>query len=280
MNPVPGLQMDLPFSDGHGSRPIPPAPTRPVAGAPLAGPPAPVARVQTPQPPAESGAPLSTGDAGIEFVRTANARRYILRVRPGGGLRVTIPRGGSRAEAVRFVERQTAWILKERTRMAGAGVASEWRDGGSVLLRGEHVRLVVEGLPGIRVARYGDRAVRVPDGVTDVRRHVEADLRRLAGLELGPRLRALADQHGLSVAGITIRNQRSRWGSCSRQGRIALNFRLVQMPPFVSDYVLLHELMHLKQQNHSRRFWRLVQSVCPDFRAAERWLKTEGRALF
>ena len=63
-------------------------------------------------------------------------------------------------------------------------------------------------------------------------------------------------------------------------GRIALNFRLVQMPPFVSDYVLLHELMHLKQQNHSRRFWRLVEAACPEFRAAERWLKTEGRSLF
>lgn len=278
MSSVSRLQLDLPFSDRHGSRPVPPSTTPPAAVA--AGTPAPAAALDTPEPPAESGVPLSSGNAAIEFVRTPRARRYILRVRPDGGLRVTIPRGGSRAEAVRFVERQAAWILKERTRLAVSGVASEWRHGGSVLLRGEHLRLVVEGPPGTRVARYGDRAVRVPDGVTDVRRHVEADLRRLASMELGPRLRELADRHGLTVAGITIRNQRSRWGSCSRQGRIALNFRLVQMPPFVSDYVLLHELMHLKQQNHSRRFWRLVQSACPDFRAAERWLKTAGPALF
>lgn len=275
MSLVSRLQLDLPFSDAFRRRPIVPAKRPPAAVAPVAGTPAPAA---PPQPSAAPGVPLSTQDA--EFVRTARARRYILRVRPGGGLRVTIPRGGSRAEAVRFVERQAAWILKERTRLAAAGVASEWRHDGFLLLRGEHVRLAVEGLPGRRVARYGDRAVRVPDDVTDLRRFVEADLRRLAGLELGPRLRELADRHGLEVAGVTIRNQRSRWGSCSRQGRIALNFRLVQMPPFVSDYVLLHELMHLTQQNHSRRFWRLVQSVCPDFRAAERWLKIEGRALF
>jgi hypothetical protein len=95
-----------------------------------------------------------------------------------------------------------------------------------------------------------------------------------------PRLQALASEHSLTVDRVTIRNQRSRWGSCSRRGVIALNFRLVQMPPAVCDYVLLHELMHLRQQNHSRRYWRLVAAVCPDYREAERWLRVEGKALF
>lgn len=98
--------------------------------------------------------------------------------------------------------------------------------------------------------------------------------------ELIPRLASLAAEHGLTVARITIRNQRSRWGSCSRRGVIALNLRLVQTPPAVCDYVLLHELMHLRQQNHSRRYWRLVEEVCPGFREAERWLRVEGKALF
>jgi predicted metal-dependent hydrolase len=208
------------------------------------------------------------------------ARRYILRVRPGGGLRVTIPRGGSRAEATRFVQRHATWIQRERARVRAVGVPVQWRDGGVVLLRGERVGVDVSDEPGCVVARYGDRGVRIPDGAEDLRPYIEADLRVLARVELGERLRELAAQHGLTVAGFSIRNQKSRWGSCSRDGRIALNFRLVQMPPHVSDYVLLHELMHLKEQNHSRRFWRLVEVVSPDFRAAERWLKTEGRALF
>jgi predicted metal-dependent hydrolase len=208
------------------------------------------------------------------------ARRYILRVRPGGGLRVTIPRGGSRAEAARFIERQAAWIQKERARVRSVGVPVAWGAGATLLLRGEQVRLDVVGAPGSLVARYGDRIVRVPSASADVRAAVERDLRALAAAELGVRLRELAGEHGLAVAGCSIRNQKSRWGSCSRSGRIALNFRLVQMPPYVSDYVLIHELMHLKQQNHSRKFWRLVEAACPDFRAAERWLKTEGRALF
>ena len=208
------------------------------------------------------------------------ARRYILRVRPGGGLRVTIPRGGSRAEAARFVQRQAAWIQQERARLRAIGVPVVWRDGGVLLLRGERVRIEVTDAQGETFARYGDRTVRIPAGAVDLRPCIERDLRALARAELGPKLRELSERHGLAVAGFSIRNQKSRWGSCSREGRIALNFRLVQMPPHVSDYVLLHELMHLKQQNHSRRFWRLVEAACPEFRAAERWLKTEGRALF
>src|SRR5262249_41809663 len=98
--------------------------------------------------------------------------------------------------------------------------------------------------------------------------------------ELPIRLRTLAADRGLAVTRVTIRNQRSRWGSCSRDGSIALNFRLVQMPPHVRDYVMLHELMHLAQPNHSVRFWRLVEGACPGFREAERWLKPDGRGLF
>ena len=111
-------------------------------------------------------------------------------------------------------------------------------------------------------------------------RRGRADLRELARRELIPRIEALAAEHGLTLRKAIIRNQQSRWGSCSRGGAIALNFRLVQMPPAIRDYVLLHELLHLKQQNHSRRFWKLVAAACPDFRAGERWLKTEGRKLF
>jgi predicted metal-dependent hydrolase len=129
-------------------------------------------------------------------------------------------------------------------------------------------------------AVYAGRAVRIPAGAADLRPTIERDLRLLAAGELVPKLRALAAAHALVVGRVTIRNQRSRWGSCTRRGDVALNFRLVQMPPAVSEYVMLHELMHLKQQNHSVRFWRLVERVCPGFRDAERWLKTEGRSLF
>ncbi|MEP6917250.1 MAG: SprT family zinc-dependent metalloprotease [Acidobacteriota bacterium] len=215
----------------------------------------------------------------VEFVRTRRARRYILRIRPDGGLRVTIPRGGSRAEAVRFVERQAAWVQRQRARLRSVEVAPKWTDGAGILLRGERVMIQVTATNGHRMAHYGGRSVRVPADAVDLRTAIEPDLRGLAREELVPRLYALAAEQGVAVTRCTIRNQRSRWGSCSRSGAIALNYRLVQMPRAVSDYVLLHELMHLKQPNHSRRFWRLVEHICPEFRAAEQWLKDVGRTL-
>jgi predicted metal-dependent hydrolase len=213
----------------------------------------------------------------VEFVRVRRARRYILRVRPDGTLRITVPRGGSRAEALRFAEAHRRWIEQERTRVSAEHPPPTWHAGTMVLLRGvkEVITLGDDGA----TATYGDRCVPVGDA-PDLRPAIEADLRALARLELVPRLQAFAAAHGITVERVRIRSQRSRWGSCAPSGDIALNFRLVQMPPDVRDYVLVHELMHRRQQNHSRRFWRLVEAACPNFRDAERWLKTHGRSLF
>ena len=169
----------------------------------------------------------------VHFVRVKRARRYVLRVRPDGDLRVTIPRGGSMREAVKFAERHLDWAHRQRTKVLAA---------------------------------------RRPA-------HVEKALRQQAARELTPQLLALAAIHGLEVRRVSIRNQRSRWGSCSPRGHIALNYRLVLMPPEVREYILIHELMHLKQANHSIRFWRLVEAACPAFREAERWLRAHGPSL-
>jgi predicted metal-dependent hydrolase len=104
-------------------------------------------------------------------------------------------------------------------------------------------------------------------------------LREQARRELPPRLMELAAVHGLAVHGISIRNQRSRWGSCGRDGHISLNWRLVLMPPWVRDYVLVHELMHLRRMDHSPRYWTLVAEACPDYRAARQWLRAHGPSL-
>jgi predicted metal-dependent hydrolase len=236
-----------------------------------------VEQPSTPEPPR-----AATPQFAVEFVRMPRARRYILRVRPDGTLRVTVPRGGSRREAEQFVRRHEKWVARERSRVRVESSSSggpAWHVGSTILLRGEPVRITTEaGDTSWRVA-YGDRAVLVAD-LEDIRPAIEHDLRQLARAVLLPRLQELAIEHRLEVGAVSIRNQRSRWGSCARNGNIALNFRLVQMPQHVCDYVLLHELMHLKQQNHSRRFWRLVEAACPGFRDAERWLKTAGRSLF
>jgi predicted metal-dependent hydrolase len=96
--------------------------------------------------------------------------------------------------------------------------------------------------------------------------------------ELPPRLLALAADLGLSVARISVRNQKWRWGSCSRNGHICLNWRLVEMPDWVCDYVMVHELMHLRRMDHSRRFWKLVAAACPDYQRARAWLRANSAA--
>src|SRR5262245_54516183 len=138
------------------------------------------------------------------------ARRYILRVRPDGTVRVTIPRGGSRAEAANFLNQHQTWVARERARVREVQAPVQWTDGTSILLDGEPVVISLATSPSGIVARYGDRVVSIKDS-TDVRAAVEGDLRELARTRLIPRVQDLATELDLTVAGVHIRNQRSRW---------------------------------------------------------------------
>jgi predicted metal-dependent hydrolase len=108
----------------------------------------------------------------------------------------------------------------------------------------------------------------------------EPALRARARRELPPMLLALAAQHGITVRRVSVRDQRSRWGACSPAGTITLNWRLICVPAFVREYVLLHELMHRRELNHSKRFWKLVAACCPRHAEARQWLRREGKALW
>src|SRR5688572_30178179 len=101
----------------------------------------------------------------------------------------------------------------------------------------------------------------------------------LAAKVLPPLLLAQAEKLGLNVSLVSVRDQRTRWGSCGRNGRICLNWRLVLMPDWVRDYVIVHELMHLRRMDHSPRFWRYVADAYPRWREARGWLRTNGAGL-
>jgi predicted metal-dependent hydrolase len=186
---------------------------------------------QTEAPP--SAQPSAPSDVQFYFVRHRRARRYVLRVDHDGRVRVTIPRGGSKREAVAFGLRHLDWITGQRARVGPPAVGIEER-----------------------------RA-----------------LRARARVELPQRLRELAARHRLDVARVSIRDQRTRWGSCGRDGHICLNWRLVLMPPWVRDYVMIHELMHLRRLDHSLAYWALVAGACPEYEQARRWLREHGPAL-
>jgi predicted metal-dependent hydrolase len=227
------------------------------------------------QPPPESlrvGARLVT----LRLVRHPRARRYLLRLRPDGTAQVTIPRGGSAHAARSFAERQIPWLEKQWQRLQDRPrVHAEWVVGSQILFRGESVAILAAA-PGY--VQLGAELIKCGEAA-NLRPALQKHLGRLAARELPPRVRELAAQHGVEVAAVSVRNQRTRWGSCSRHGRISLNWRLIQLPGFASDYVILHELMHRRQLNHSPKFWREVAQVCPEYEKAERWLKQHSALL-
>jgi hypothetical protein len=214
------------------------------------------------------------------MVRNPRARRYVLRLRPDGSARVTIPRGGSAAEARRFVDRNKEWLERQSQRVSATPrTPIEWRVGMQVYFRGE--LLTIEAAVGAETPaiRLGSEVVRVPNPAADVRAAIESHLWNSARRELPQKVHNHAALHQVDVGRVMVRNQRSRWGSCSRHGTISLNWRLIQTPKFVQDYVVIHEIMHLREMNHSPRFWRHVERACPDCATAERWLKQHAILL-
>jgi predicted metal-dependent hydrolase len=208
----------------------------------------------------------------VAIVRHRRARRYVLRVVDDGSLRLTVPRDASIAGGVRFAERQIDWIVRERGRLDRRRAA--WTAGTPVWFRGERVRLAI----GDGCVAVGSFRVLLGPALP-VRDQVERAWRDLANIELPARCRDLATVHGCGVSAVHVRNQRSRWGACSGRGVITLNWRLVQMPPAVADYIVIHELAHLRHPNHSSRFWREVERLCPEWRDAEQWIRRNGREI-
>lgn len=215
----------------------------------------------------------------VEFVRHPKARRYVLRLTPERVARVTMPRFGNRAEAFDFVQRQTAWLEKQLAKSSCSSRAAEWRHGTEILFRGERVALQLDTHASGCVVRFADQEIALKQPATNLRPAVEHHLWRLAANELPLRLLELAAQHRISVTRVTVRNQHSRWGSCSRAGTVSLNWRLVQTPNLVRDYICIHELIHRREMNHSARYWQQVAEAFPRWEAAERWLKANGGLL-
>ena len=208
----------------------------------------------------------------IAFAKNTKARRYILRIQDGLA-RVTIPRGGTLKYAEEFALKHRDWIQKQMQR-----APIEWADGTIVWFRGELVRLMVREDDEMLWVRFGEQELTIARG-HDLRLAVEARMRTLATRELPPRTRELAQVHGMEISAVTVRNQRSRWGSCSRSKRISLNWRLIQTPELVRDYIIVHELMHLREMNHSPQFWAQVENAFPQWREAEKWLRRNSGLL-
>lgn len=206
--------------------------------------------------------------------RSDRARRVRVLVDPHRGVEVVLPRRSPASAAPAAVAELRPWI--EARLAAGQAV----RD--TVAARGASVPYLGKDLHispqqgRSRVHRRGDELL-VP--AQDAAEAIERWYRRAARAEIGPRLDAAVAALGTTYTTLTIRNQRTRWGSCSSSGALSFNWRLLLAPEPVLDYVVWHEACHLRVMDHSPRFWELVRRHCPDFPEQRRWLRREGNTL-
>ena len=175
-----------------------------------------------------------------ELIRSRR-KTLSLQVRPDGSVLVRAPLLTSKREIQRFLDRHTDWVLKQQARMLARAAAAE----------------LVPQLSGEELNA----------------------LKKAARKNLTARVEAFAAQMGVSYGRISIRHQKSKWGSCSSSGNLNLNCLLMLTPEFVRDYVVVHELSHRKQMNHSPAFWAEVARILPDYKSARAWLRENGTAV-
>lgn len=220
--------------------------------------------------------PSLPGQTPIEITlrRSARARRFSLRVsRLDGRVTLSIPARAREADALAFARAQEAWL-----RRALVSVPAEALPAFGSLLPVEGVPRRL--LPGSgRALRLEPDSLLVPGDAAQLGRRLAAFLKTLAR----DRLAAASDRYatllGRPYHSLALRDTRSRWGSCTHDGRLMYSWRLIMAPPEVLDYVCAHEVAHLAQMNHSPAFWAEVARLMPDYERPRRWLKAQGQNL-
>jgi predicted metal-dependent hydrolase len=206
--------------------------------------------------------------------RSPRARRIRVRVDPHEGVEVVIPQRATKKDAQAAVRELRPWIDR-RLREAAAARTRLEAPPGTVPFLGAHLRLRHEA-GRTRAHRRGDE-LHVP--AAGPHAALERWYRAEARKAIAPRLADATHILGRPHTTLSIRNQRTRWGSCSSSGAMSFNWRLMLAPEPVLDYVVWHEACHLVVMDHSHRFWSLVERHLPDYRETRRWLRQNGAAL-
>ncbi|WP_380057793.1 M48 family metallopeptidase [Falsihalocynthiibacter sp. SS001] len=216
------------------------------------------------------------GDPAVEvrLRRSGRAKRLSLRVsRLDGQVTLTMPKHAKDKEAVDFANEKADWIRGH----VGARLAELRPEvGGWIWFRGEKCPIQSGGG---RSARFVDGAISVPDAAEKVPLRVESFLKLAARADLVSASEGFARDLGVEIGRVTLRDTRSRWGSCTYEGNLMYSWRLVMAPPEVLRYVAAHEVAHRLEMNHSVAFWAQVARVFPDYARPRKWLRDNGEEL-
>lgn len=220
----------------------------------------------------------------IEFQRRKGLRRLRMSFDFRNQLVVAVPWNCSRAEAERFVESNRSWIDRQRAKLAPVQTLSEFlRSSSAISINGKRIaveiRIVEAGAPlWIFDETRTEGLFHIPQQV-DFEAALMTLFRKLAATVLADRVEKLSHSHGFDPKQVTVRDQKSRWGSCSCRGTISLNWRLLLVSPAIQDYVILHELAHLTHMNHSPKFYALLSRLDPNREEHEAELSQESSRL-
>lgn len=216
----------------------------------------------------------------LRIVENDRARRLILRIETGGqALRVTVPVGVPLREVDRFVERHHDWLA---TRLAKVPLRPMVRPGIKLPVRGVKHRIVHDGAPRgtVTVSEIDDQPVLIVHGDrAHLPRRLADFLKRQAKKDIERLVAKHTARIGKKAKSIRFRDTTSRWGSCTSDGNLSFSWRIMMAPPAVIDYLVAHEVAHLKQMNHGPKFWKLCEELCPRTDEAKDWLKRNGGAL-
>jgi predicted metal-dependent hydrolase len=217
----------------------------------------------------------------IRLRRHRRARRYTLRIHPSDREAIlTMPPRGTLADAKDFAARHGAWIA---ARLGRLPKAAPFQPGTIVPLRGVPHRIVhragERGTVWVETRDSGDKIICVAGEAEHTDRRVHDFLKREARKDLQKASLHYAAELGVKVKRISIRDQSSRWGSCTSAGSLSFSWRLILAPPYVLDYLAAHEVAHLVEMNHSAKFWKVVAKICSATEKAKSWLDTHGNDL-
>lgn len=219
---------------------------------------------------------LPGGPARVEWRRSRRARRVSLRIDPrGGAVVVTLPPRAGRNAGVALLMDHANWVAE---RLAALPGEIPFADGAVIPLHGIDHRIRHHPGRGVPV-RVEERDILVSGDAEFLPRRVADFLRAEARRRLSALVAQKAAQAGLVARRLTVKDTRSRWGSCAASGNLAFSWRLVMAPRHVQDYVAAHEVAHLRHMNHGPRFWALANELTPHTDAAVVWLRTEGPRL-
>ncbi len=228
---------------------------------------------------------VTFGERTVPYTLTISdrARQPRLIIAPGSGLRVVAPQGYDQQRLLSFITRKQHWILAHLDRIAALPTAPDAASPlpDHITFLGTERTINVTVAPRKRATVRHDAArftIIVPEE-RQARAALEGWLREAARFAIVARVERRAAEMGLTYGQVAIRDQKTRWGSCSHAGNLNFNWRLVLAPPAVLDYVVVHELAHRVEMNHSARFWRIVTRHCPTTKEQRLWLRKHGAAL-